>query len=198
MRRYTRTFVLLLVASLVIAVAPAASGGSHGLKATFEVVTTTVVPPGHPDTLARCGNDWPGWIFQGEAEGTLTVGKDTYDAAFTLNHCSKYHVSYDPLRTNGRQVGKSTAGEMTITTPDGELYLTYGGTWVMYDYEFEWFGDPINDWVPVEYTTDLKYSYAFEGGTNIFEDVSRGHGHIAMTVATADPPGTGWMAGSLK
>lgn len=201
MRRRTRVFVLLLVASLVVAVAPAASGGSHSLKATFEVDTTVVTPPLPPEICpdcipaieARCPEGWPGWIFEGSGDGTLTVGKTTYeDAEFAFEHCSRW-LAFDPERATGRQVGKSAAGEMTIATSEGSLNLEYSGTWVMYDFEFA-------EGVPEFYTSDLNYRYAVVGGTGVFEGASRGHGHISMTLGSDPDPiyGTGWLAGSLK
>lgn len=191
--RYTRSVVLLLVTSLVVAVAPAASGASHSLKATFSVDKAYVVVPdmpGGPDAiLDRCGPDWPGWIFGGEAEGTLTVGKETYDdAEFVFEHCSRW-VAFDPERLTGRQVGKSAQGVMIITTEnDSTLQLAYSGTWVL------------EGQTPAPYTADLNLSYSVVDGTGDFADAWKGHGRLSMTVGSDIPaiPGAGSLAGSLK
>lgn len=192
MRRYTRAVVLLLVTSLVIGVAPAASGASHSLKATFSVSHSEVVVPDMPggaDVIEdQCGPDWPGWWYEGAGVGTLTVGKKTYeDADFAFDHCSRW-VTFDPERLTGRYVGKSEAGEMIISTPGGSLKVEYRGTWV-----FE-------GQVPAPYTAELHYSYTFVEGLGDFADTSKGHGQLSMRVGSHIPdiPGAGSLAGSLK
>lgn len=191
MRRNTRTVVLLLVMTLVIAAAPAASGASHGLKTTFEADGTLFYNDAPADVAARCPDGWGdlgGWIFGATPDtekntGTLTIADypEGLDFTFEFDHCSRW-VSVNLERPTGVQVGKTSAGEMTIATSVGELLLEYSGTWVL-------------EGAPPDFTADLKLHYTVVGGTGYFADAS-GHGRLFMTVGGGS--GTGLLNGSLK
>ncbi len=166
MRRLTRTLVLLLVALLVVGAAPVAAGGSHGMKASF--ATDTFPPILDPDVVAERCPAGSQWIWGGFGTGTMTSAVYTGDFTYENTHCSRW-IAFDPERSTGRQVGKTAAGLAVITTPEGELWLEYAGTWVLR-----------GDVTTLDFTADLHLRYTITGGTGVFTDAS-GHGRYLAT-----------------
>lgn len=190
MRRYIRTFVVLLVMTLLVAVAPAASGASHGLKATLDAPGPLLYNDDTDDVDARCPGGWAelgGWIFGSNPDpaavntGTMTSDAYTGEFEFVFDHCSRW-VSVDFERPGGVQVGKTEAGEMTITTPDGSLMLEYSGTWVL-------------EGAPPFFIADMHLHYKVVDGDGVFDD-AKGSGRFFIHLEGGS--GTGVLNGSLN
>ena len=168
MRRLTRVFVLMVAALLLIGLAPAALGGSHSLKATFD--GPTMPPITDPEVVAAQCPAGSEWIFGGFGLGEMTSSVYTGSFEYENSHCSRW-VAYDPERTTGEFVGKAAAGTMTLTTPEGDLELAYDGTWV---FEGSLAGNP------PDFVADIHLRYKIVGGTGVFDGAS-GNGRMLVT-----------------
>lgn len=168
MRRFTRVFMLMVAALLLIGLAPAALGGSHSLKASFDGPTE---PPIYdPFVVGERCPDGSEWIFGGSGTGEMTSSVYTGSFGYENSHCSRW-VAFDPERSTGKYVGKAAAGTMTLTTPDGDLELAYDGTWV---FEGSLAGDP------PDFVADIHLRYKIVGGNGVFDGAS-GNGRMLVT-----------------
>jgi len=177
MKRSVRTVVVVAVAFMLFAAAPAMACGSHRLKGSFEGATVGFNPD--PTAVAeRCSEGYE-WILQ--SAGTVHLKTAVYrgDATLAAEHCSRWLTP--PVE---KAIGQIGHGVMTLTTPDGdELRFIYSGFW-------NWAGG-----LEGEYLTVVKMHYTVTGGTGVFADAS-GHGRMRFLGDETDAQ-WGKMRGTL-
>lgn len=157
MRKLTALSVTLV---LLLSSMPAATAhGASLMRAELEGGSRPIFEP--EAVGARCPAGFE-WILQTFGSGEITT--DIYAGGFTFSgeHCSRW-LAGPPESPDRQFFGRVGGGELTLTTPEGDLVLSYGGG-------FAFQGDVT---IP-EFTSRLLLRYRVEGGdsTGIFEGAS--------------------------
>jgi hypothetical protein len=179
MRKLT---VLSMVIALAFTAMPAATAhNTDPLRGSFEGGSMPVFDP--EAVAARCPEGFQ-WILKTSGSGQLTTDVYTGGFTYTGEHCSRW-MTGPPDRADRRFVGRVGDGVMTLTTPDGDLVVSYAGTFVFR-------GDVT---IP-NFTSKVRMRYRVDGdkSTNVFEGAS---GRGPLFVEEHNGYQTGRLFGSI-
>jgi hypothetical protein len=176
MRKLT---ILVIVIVLAFTAMPAATAhNSDSLRGSFEGGSLPVFDP--EAVAARCPDGFQ-WILKTFGSGHLDT--DVYAGEFTHTgeHCSRW-LTGPPDQVDRRFVGRIGNGVMTLTTPKGDLVVSYTGTFVFR-------GDVT---IP-DFTSKVRMRYRVDGeeSTGVFRGAS-GQGPLFVE------DHTGFLAGRLS
>lgn len=179
MRKLT---ILVMVIVLTFTATTAVSAhDADPLRGSFEGGGMPVFDP--EAVAARCPAGFQ-WILQTFGAGHLDTDVYEGDFTFTGGHCSRFLAGW-PDNAVQAFPAKIGDGAMTLATPEGDLVISYAGTFVFR-------GDVT---IP-EYTSQVRMQYKVAGAqsTGVFEDAS---GRGPMFVVDNNGFQTGRLHGSI-
>ncbi len=155
-----RKVVVLALAFMMLAAAPAMACGPRHFSGTMESLTVGF----NPDPAAvseRCPEGFE-WIL--DTAGTVEIKSRVFEGSMTLasQHCSRWLTP--PGENAWGQIG---AGLMILTSGEDELHLAYEGY-------FRFKGDVTTEWV-----SKVVATYRIVGGEGVFE-AARGKGLLLL------------------
>lgn len=175
------TLLVMVIVLAFTAMPAAAAHDTDPLRGSFEGGSMPIFDP--EAVAARCPGGFQ-WILQTFGSGQLTTDVYTGDFTYSGEHCSRW-LTGPPDSPDRGFPGRVGDGVMTLTTPKGDLVLSYAGI-------FTFRGDVT---IP-DFTSKVRMRYRVDGdkSTGVFEGAS-GRGPLFVEDHTGYT--TGRLVGSV-